>query len=446
MKIVYFLLRRILQLIGFVKGDSYKYSQEYEDNFSYMSKKELVWWGYKANIKQIEHAEKGKGIETYFSEQDLNFSEKDGFVPESKITITAGGDLLSYEAITTDNAKDMWKDVASFYFDADIVYANLETPVFSQKAPSGVPLMCLTAPKLNTSPEMFDLFTNFGSGVNLFSTANNHCLDQGIDGLIGTLDFLDSKGYVHVGTSRTKEEQDNIPIVEKNGIKVAFLSYTYSLNGEEIPSEKGFMVNSLRLNKPDTDISLIHKHVQLAREKGADIITALLHWSVEFETYPIENVITMGHRIMDCGVDIILGGHPHVAQPMEKYTFYDPYLKRKKDGFIVYSLGELVSVNLFSKNSWLANLVKLEIVKGIQEGIPVTRIESLKVLPIYTCYRVFKNKDTDYRILDFRKLLSELNKGHNEYNLDKKVIDELMRLEKLLYEKVLPTRSASILN
>jgi poly-gamma-glutamate synthesis protein (capsule biosynthesis protein) len=257
---------------------------------------------------------------------------------------------------------------------------------------------------------------------------------------------LDSKGYKHVGTSRTEQEQDDIPIIEKNGIKVAFIAYTYCLNGADPIPGKEYMTNVLRLNKPDTDISLIQRHVKIAREKGADIVAAILHWSIEFETYPIENIMNMGHRILESGVDIILGGHPHVAQPMEKYTFYDPYAKRMKDGFIIYALGELVSVNLFSKNSWLANLIKLEMSKGMENGISVVKITGLKVLPIYTCFRKFKDRSSDYRILDFRKIMIDVNNGKNPYNLDRKVIKELKRLERLLYSKVLPEDSTKILN
>jgi len=443
--IKYFLLRVYLYLIGIIKGDKYKYSQEYEDNYKYMTKDEAVWWGYKSTIRQIENAEKGKGIEEYFAKQELSFTPDDSFVVESKLTISAGGDLLSYKVITPENAKHLWEDVMDHYFDADIVYANLETPVVPGKPFSGVPPMCLTAPKMNVSPAIFDLFTDGGKGINFFSTANNHSLDQGEEGLIATLDFLDSKGYKHVGTSRTRQEQDDIPIIEKNGIKVAFISYTYSLNGSELTPGNEYMANYLRLNKPDTDISLIQRHVKIAREKGADIVAALLHWSVEFETYPIENVIKMGHKIMDCGVDMILGGHAHVAQPMEKYSFYDPYHKRMKDGFIIYALGELTAVNLFSKNSWLANLIKLELSKGTENGATAVKITGLKVLPIYTCYRTFKDGSCDYRILDFRKTLQELRNGKNPYGLSRKVIRELKRLEQLLYNKVLPGDSTRIL-
>ena len=445
MSIKFALLKVLLYVIGVVKGKRYKYSQEYEDNFKYMDVEEKLWWGYKSVVKQIENAEVGKGIEAYFANQDLSFDSGDLFIIESKVTISAGGDLSSSEMIFPENTGQLWDDIKDFYFTADIVCANLECPIVESKPPVGVPGMCLTAPKLNTSKDMFNRFAMGGKGVNFFSTANNHSLDQGEEGIIATLDFLDSQGYRHVGTSRTQEEQKDIPIIEKNGIKIAFISYTYCLNGEEPIPGKEYMTNELRLNKPDTDISIIKDHVRIAKQKGADIVAAMLHWSVEFETYPIENIITMGHRVMDCGVDIILGGHPHVAQPMEKYRFYDPYEKREKEGFIIYSLGELVSLNLFSKNSRLANIVKLELSKGIENGKRITKITGLKVLPIYISFKDMGKGKTDYRVLDLRKTLDGLRNGNNPHNFDQKDVKELKRLEKLLYEKVLPKECSEIL-
>lgn len=445
MKLKFTLLKGLLYLLGAFNGERYRYSQEYEDNFKYMDLKEKLWWGYKSVVKQIENAEKGKGIEEYFADQDLSFAAGDSFNAERKITITAGGDLSASEMIFPENTKHLWDDIKDFYFNADIVCGNLECPIVEWRTPVGVPGMCLTAPKLNTSPEMFSRFTMGGKGVNLFSTANNHSLDQGEEGIRETLDFLDLKGYPHVGTSRTPEEQSNIPIIEKNGIKTAFISYTYCLNGEDPITGKEYMTNVLRLNKPDTDISLIREHVGIAKQKGADIVVAMLHWSIEFETYPIMNLITMGHRIMECGVDIILGGHPHVAQPMEKYTFYDPYEKRDKEGFIIYSLGELVSLNLFSKNSRLASLLKIEVSKGQDNGVEITRITDLKVLPIYISYKDFGNGKTDYRVLDLRKTLKDLQSGNNPHGFNSEETKELKRLEKLLYNKLLPKECSKLL-
>lgn len=445
MELKYSLLKILLKGLGFVNGEKYKYSQEYEDNFRYMGLQEKLWWGYKSVVKQIESAEKGKGIEEYFAGQDLDFTHGDSFISCKRVTVSAGGDLSSSEMISPANTMNLWDDIKDFYFNADIICGNLEAPIVEWRAPVGVPGMCLTAPKLNTSPEMFDRFTAGGKGVNFFSTANNHSLDQGEEGVRETLDFLDAKGYRHVGTSRTKAEQDNIPVIEKNGIKIAFISYTYCLNGEEPIPGKEYMTNVIRLNKPDTDISLIKEHVRTARQKGADIVIAMLHWSIEFETYPIRNVIDMGHRIMDCGVDVILGGHPHVAQPMEKYVFYDPYEKRKKEGFIIYSLGELISLNLFSKNSRLASIVKLEFSKGLEDDREKTRITGLKVLPVYISYRDFGSGESDYRVLDLRKTVQALKNGSDPYGFTPEEYKELQRLERLLYSRLLPREHSDIL-
>ena len=431
-------LKIVLHVYGFFKGDKFKYSQEYEDNFKYMDMGEKLWWGYKSVIRQIENPEKGKGIDKYFAEQDLNFKLQDSFETEKTITLSSGGDLNASEMIFPENTKHLWDDVKDFLFSGDLVCANLETPIDTSKPATGVPPMCLTAPKLNSTPEMFEIFARGGSGINIYATANNHSLDQGESGLAATLDFLDSKGYNHVGTSRTIEEQMDVPVVEKNGIKVAFLSYTYCLNGADPIQGKEYMTNVLRLNIPETDISLIKKQVIKAREKGADIVTAVLHWSIEFETYPIENIINMGHKIMECGVDIILGGHPHVAQPMEKYSFFDPIQRVQKEGFIVYSLGELVSLNMFSKNSRLALLVKLELSKGKIDGKEITKISDLKVLPIHICLRRFKDGKSDYRVLNFIKTSKLLDKGENPYGFSAKEINEFKRLEKLLYNRLLP--------
>ncbi len=439
------LLKLFLRIYGFLRGSRFKYSQVYEDNFKYMGLGEKLWWGYKALIRQIEKAEKGKGIEGYFAGQDLVYKAGEGFEEKCRISITAAGDLSTSEVVYPESTKHLWDDVEGFYFSGDIVCANLEAPLDISKPPGSVPEVCLTAPDLNTTPEMFERFTKGGKGVNFFSTANNHSVDQGESGLVATLDFLDSKGYRHVGTSRTKEEQYDMPVIEKNGISVAFISYTYCLNGYDPIPGKEYMTNVIRLNKPNTGISLIREHVECAHRKNADIIVAMLHWSLEFETYPIENIINMGHRIMECGVDIILGGHPHVAQPMEKYRFRDPFSGCEKDGFIVYSLGELVSYNAFSKNSRLALTIRLDISKGIENGAMRTIITGLKVLPIYTWVQRLENGGWDYRLLDFRKTLKLLEEDRNPYGFDPRQVKELKRLEKLLYGKLLPEDSKDIL-
>ena len=88
-----------------------------------------------------------------------------------------------------------------FYFKADLVTANLESPFAQTADASYVPSVIMDTPIINSRRDIFDRITDDGKGINFFSTANNHALDAGVDGLVSTLDFLDAKGYPHVGTA-----------------------------------------------------------------------------------------------------------------------------------------------------------------------------------------------------------------------------------------------------
>jgi len=432
-----------LWLQALTGGDRCRYSRPVEGNFNCLAPGEFDWWKYKYYIRQIEKAEKGKGIERFFRGQDLSF-QQDHFTKESKFTLTAGGDLLPGSEITPATAEHLWDDVKDFYFSADAVYANLETPFAISQTVGNAPKSGITdAPKLNGTAEMFERFVNGGKGITFFSTANNHCLDAGESGLIETLDFLDARGYPYVGTARTMEERDDIPIIEKNGIKIAFVAYTFSLNGKETSQGKEYMANYIRLNKPDTDISLIRQHVLSARHKGADIVIASLHWSLEFESYPIENVIRMGHRILEeTGVDVILGNHAHVIQPLEKYRFTDPVSGEEKDGLIAYSLGNLVS-DFNTKNCRTSLLLKIGFAKGIQNGKQKTVINSLFLEPIYTLKQYEFGHCTDFRLLDFLKLTAELKAGNNRFGVSRQEQKEIFRLERLFYQ-LLPEKQKTV--
>ena len=129
---------------------------------------------------------------------------------------------------------------------------------------------------------------------------------------------------------------------------------------------------------------------------------------------------------------------------MEKYSFRDPATGETKDGFIAYSLGELLSYNAFSKNSRLALLISLEIAKAAS-GNHQTKLISLKVLPIYTWIRRLPDEMYDYRLLDFRKMMQQLQNGENPHEFNVREIKELKRLESLLYRKILPFNTSNLL-
>lgn len=432
---------RVRALLG---GNRYRYSRPVEGNFNCLAPGEFDWWKYKYYIRQPEKAEKGKGIETYFRKQDLSF-QSGGLEKEGEFTLTAGGDLLSGSEITERTTGHLWDDVRDFYFNADAVYANLETPFAVSKQASDAPKSGITsAPALNGTAAMFDRFVNGGRGITFFSTANNHCLDAGEAGLTETLDFLDARGYPHVGTARTERERGDIPIVEKNGVRVAFVAYTFSLNGRTPPEGKEYLTNYIRLNKPDADISLIGEHVRSARRKGADVVVACLHWSLEFESYPVGNVIGMGHRILEeTGADVILGNHAHVIQPLEKYRFTDPVSGAEKEGLIAYSLGNLVS-DFNTKNCRVSLLLKISFVKGIRNGREETVIGGLRLKPIYTCKKYESGECTDFRLLDFLKLARQLETGNSRFGIGKKEEKEIFRLRDL-FARLLPEKHDTLM-
>jgi len=431
-----FYLKIIIWIYAWLHKKEFEYPFYSEENEAYFPLRDLAWLGYKMLNHPIERGEKGKQIEEYFAAQQLDYSVPEGFSKESSVVLSAGGDLLSSRDANQENTKHLWDEARDFLFSADICCANLETPVMPSRAVTFLPKKMQKNLVLNNSPQMFDAIYQDGKGVNVFSTANNHALDMGVEGLLETLDFLNSKGCVHVGTSASEQEQEDIPVVEKNGVRLAFLSYTYALNGKKIPTGKDYLVNYIRLNKPGTDLSMIERHVRKARlEKKADFVVACLHWSREFEAYPLQSMIETGHEIMGLGVDVIIGNHAHGVQPLEKYTYTDPFTGQEKDGLIVYALGDLISSTekheKFTPDSRVCNLIRLEITKGSLAEARAARITGLKMQPMYFFTKKENDLCTDYRLLNLKGLLNDLEAGTNRMNFSSVQIAEAQRLGRL---------------
>ena len=417
-------------LYGLKHRKEFGASRALEGNSAFMGLDEQYWWGYKFYWGPIEKAEPGSGLEAFFRNQNLDFSTSPDFVEKSSMTLAMGGDILVSPDLSPETTRNLWDDVREFYFGADLAYANLETPVAPSSPPGFLPKSILEPGALNSTPEMFDRLVDGGKGINFFSTANNHCLDQGEAGLLETLGFLDARGYPHVGTARSPEERDRVVMVERGGVKVAFISFTFGFNGNKLPEGKEYLANYVRLNKPDADISPIAKQVASARAAGADAVVACLHWSLEFESYPIRNVVDMGHKIMELGVDVIIGNHPHNVQPIEKHSYVDKATGERKDGLIFYALGDLITVReKILPDSHLGLLSRVRISKGRAGGKACTRIAGLELLPTYLYPRMEDGVCKDFRILDFMNLLNELREGNNRFGFGQGQKREIRRLE-----------------
>ena len=183
---------------------------------------------------------------------------------------------------------------------ADLAVVNLECPL-GGKPYKGYP--CYSAPE-SYAQRLRDV------GFGLFLTANNHCLDRRDKGLIRTCQTLDSLGIPHIGTYRDAHERSQrLPyIVNIKGVKIAFLDYTYGTNG--IPIQGNVVVDFI-------DQELIAQDIARARDRGADAICVNLHWGIEYQLKPVASQRTLADWLVTPGVDLIIGGHPHVVEPME---------------------------------------------------------------------------------------------------------------------------------
>ena len=393
---------------------------------------EKVKWVYKIWIRQLEVAEKDSGIEEFFARQVLSFSPLEGFERQTSLSMSAGGDLMAVDVITEENTPHLFDDIKDFYFDADITYANLESTIYS-----GAPLGRTSIPdmpaKMNTSEGMLERFLDGGNGINCFSTANNHSYDHGEDGLLATLDALEKKDCWFFGTNRTPEQQEDVLVIEKNGIKIAMLAYTFDMNGNKY--EKKHLINEVRFSDETVDISLVQRHIKKAKDKGADIIVASCHWGWEFEMYPHKSIIEVAHLLAEEGVDVILGSHPHVSQPMERYETGKGADKRQC--LIIYSLGDFVSYHPLTKNSKITYVVRFQIEKGDLNGASHTCVSNLELLPVYILAGEHDDNTCDFRLLRFEKVLSYPER-YQLTNVERK---DLPRLDKRILRNILLPRS-----
>lgn len=169
------------------------------------------------------------------------------------------------------------------------------------------------------------------AGFTIISTANNHSLDRGVDGIIYTIDNLVGAGLMHTGTFSSHDDRNTVRLSQKNGIIMAFCAYSYSTNGIRIPEGSEFMVNLI-------DMEQIRLDFERAREAGAGCITCYLHYGHEYRRIPDDFQLATAEKVLGLGADIVLGSHPHVVQPYKIVT--DGNGNRK---VIVYSLGNFIS-------------------------------------------------------------------------------------------------------
>jgi poly-gamma-glutamate capsule biosynthesis protein CapA/YwtB (metallophosphatase superfamily) len=246
-----------------------------------------------------------------------------------KVTIGAIGDILVHSPLylSAFNGTDydfapMFDPVKPLLQKPDILTANQESIL------GGVELGLSGYPRFNSPHQVADALKS--TGIDIVSTANNHSLDRGEKGIRSQATYLNNIGLPYVGSFLDATDRQTLRIVEKNGIKLAFLAYTYGTNGISAPKGKDYLVNIINRDKMAQEID--------RAKMEADVIVMSIHWGNEYKRIPTQQQKDLASFLANKGVDIIFGSHPHVLQPME-------WIQRD-DGrktFVVYSLGNFIS-------------------------------------------------------------------------------------------------------
>jgi len=293
----------------------------------------------------------------------------------------------------------LYRNITETVKAADIAFVNQEAPMGGDDiAPSGYPLF--------NSPQEVGLALA-EAGFNVVNHANNHGVDKGAKAVIATANFwqgIDDVSYIGISTSEA--ERDSITVIEKDGLKFAFLAYSYGTNG--MPVKDPYLINLI-------DRDLIEADVLKAREIS-DAVIVSMHWGNEYELKPSAEQRGLARFLADLNVALVIGHHPHVIQPVEWVD--------GKDGnktLVAFSLGNFIS-SQDRTETMLGGMLSLTF-EGKADGITISEAA---VIPLITHYdKSYKNYYV-YRLSDYP---TELEAKHFLTGVKKNFsIDYLKRL------------------
>ena len=323
------------------------------------------------------------------NEEVIKTSEKKEEKKEpKKMSLVAVGDCLIHGAVYIDaktgyNTYDfsgMLTEVKPLIEKYDLKYYNQETII------GGKNLGVSHYPRFNSPDEIGDNMVDIG--FNLVSLANNHSFDKGEEAILYSNNYWKNKGVVTAGTYSSKEDRDDIKVYEQNGIKYAFLAYTTATNGLNAPLGKEYLVNVYSDEQAKIDIETVKDKV--------DVIIVSMHWGDEYVFDPTLEEKEIATYLSDLGVNLIIGSHPHVIQPVDYVG----------DTLVIYSLGNFLSGQRpMGIDKTIGLMVGMDIVV---DGSKVT-FENIDKSLLYTYSTTY---DTDYKVYPFSSLNDNILNGY----------------------------------
>lgn len=234
----------------------------------------------------------------------------------TEITLAFAGDLLPHLPLVAQAGRygaptgrrydfgPMFEPMRPILEPVDAAVCHMEVPVSpDQDDLSGYPAF-------GTAAELVDAAK--GVGYDGCSTASNHSLDRGRDGIAATLEAFDRAGLRHAGTARSEQEATTTTTYDVDGVRVAHLSYAYGFNGYPIPADAPWAVNQI-------DVAAIKAAAATARAEGAQLVVLSLHWGNEYQHDPSDEQRRVADELLpDENLDLVIGHHAHVVQPIER--------------------------------------------------------------------------------------------------------------------------------
>lgn len=315
----------------------------------------------------------------------------------------------------------------------DLKYYNQETVL------GGTELGVSDYPTFNSPQEAGDAMLD--AGFNLVSLATNHTMDRGEKAVLSSAEYWkkhEDKALA-VGSYSSEEERNKVRIKSINGISYSMLSYTYGTNGIPVPKGKEYLCNvwptDLNINDPAKDTKYQEYKKQVKKDIDAvrnqvDVLIVAMHWGVEYTHTPTAYEKDMAKFLAENDVNIVIGAHPHVIQPVEWIG----------DTIVFYSLGNFVSAQLQDQNynKMVGLMSSLKITKTTKGNDVKIKISDIKNDLIFTYYN--KNSWRNFKVIPFsdEHIGDYLSNYNSVYETYKKVVQ---KLDSEMY--VVPAYSAS---
>lgn len=318
---------------------------------------------------------------------------------KESVQIVMIGDMLMHESILKSALQDtggynfdhLFTNVKDYVSNADLAIVNQETIM------GGSAFGYTGYPSFNTPNELVDAEVNAGFDVLLFAT--NHAYDKGKKGVRNCMEYLDTShptlGYV--GINQSEEDRANIYTYEAKGITIAILNYTYGHNGVKLPTDVKYLINELDEDKVRADIR--------KAEENADFTIVCPHWGTEFKHSTDQNQENWTKLFLEEGVDLVLGTHPHVIQPIEWVSHENGHQM-----LVYYSLGNFIngtnSTGSGVTDRMIGAMADVEIERNKETGkIEITKYGALPVV----CHMAEKTEYTVYFLDDYTEELASEN-------------------------------------